>query len=50
MILLTTATQTPSALINKPTRNANNNSSILDHILINQLYNTFNGIFFIRYK
>ena len=32
-------------LINKPTRNANNNPSILDHILSNQLYDTFNGIF-----
>ena len=32
-------------LINKPTRNANNNSSILDHIWSNQLYDTFNGIF-----
>ena len=32
-------------LINKPTRNANNNPSILDHIWTNQLCNTFNGIF-----
>ena len=32
-------------LINKPTRNANNNPSILDHIWTNQLYDTFNGIF-----
>ena len=32
-------------LINKPTRNANKNQSILDHIWSNQLYNTFNGIF-----
>ena len=32
-------------LINKPTRNANNNPSILDHIRSNQLYDTFNGIF-----
>ena len=32
-------------LINKPTRNANNNPSILDHKWINQLYDTFNGIF-----
>ena len=32
-------------LINKPTRNANNNRSILDHIWTNQLYDTFNGIF-----
>ena len=31
--------------INKPTRNANNNPSILDHIWSNQLYDTFNGIF-----
>ena len=31
--------------INKPTRNANNNPSILDHIWTNQLYDTFNGIF-----
>ena len=45
MILLTTATQTPSlTLINKPTRNANGNPSILDHIWANQLYDTFNGI------
>ena len=29
-------------LINKPTRNANNNPSILDHIWSNQLYYTFN--------
>ena len=32
-------------LINKPTRNANNNRSILDHIWTNLLYGTFNGIF-----
>ena len=32
-------------LINKPTRNANNNPSILDYIWTNQLYDTFNGIF-----
>ena len=32
-------------LINKPTRNANNNPSILDHIWSNQLYDTFNLIF-----
>ena len=32
-------------LINKPTRNAINNPSILDHIWTNQLYNPFNGIF-----
>ena len=32
-------------LINKLTRNANNNPSILDHIWLNQLYDTFNGIF-----
>ena len=32
-------------LINKRTRNANNNPSILDHIWSNQLYDTFNGIF-----
>ena len=32
-------------LINKPTRNANNNPTILDHIWSNQLYDTFNGIF-----
>ena len=31
-------------LINKPTRNANNNPSILDNIWSNQLYDTFNGI------
>ena len=31
--------------MNKPTRNANNNPSILDHIWTNQLYDTFNGIF-----
>ena len=31
--------------INKPTRNANNNPSILDHIWLNQLYDTFNGMF-----
>ena len=29
----------------KPTRSANNNPSILDHIWSNQLYDTFNGIF-----
>ena len=32
-------------LNNKPTRNANNNPSIIDHIWTNQLYDTFNGIF-----
>ena len=32
-------------LINKPTRNANNNPSILDHIWSNQLYDTFSGVF-----
>ena len=32
-------------LINKPTRKANNNPCILDHIWTNQLYETFNGIF-----
>ena len=32
-------------LINKPTRNANNNRSFLDHIWSNQLYDTFNFIF-----
>ena len=32
-------------LINKPTRNANDNPSILDHIWTNKLYDTFNGIF-----
>ena len=32
-------------LINKPTRNANNNPIILDHIWSNQLYDTFDGIF-----
>ena len=32
-------------LINKPTRNANNNPSILDHIWTNQLYDTFNVSF-----
>ena len=31
-------------LINKLTRNANNNPSILGHIWTNQLYDTFNGI------
>ena len=31
--------------ISKPTRNANNTPSILDHIWSNQLYDTFNGIF-----
>ena len=36
-------------LINKPTRNANNNPSIPDHIWSNQLYDTFSGIF-IRYN
>ena len=36
---------TPFPLINKPTRNANNNSCILDHTWTNQLYDTFNGIF-----
>ena len=47
MILLTTATQINSLirLINKLTRNVNNNPSILNHIWTNQLYNTFNGIF-----
>ena len=34
-------------LIKNPTLNANNNPSILDHIWSNQLYDTFNGIFFI---
>ena len=37
-------------LINKPTRNANNNPSFLDHIWTNQLYDTLNGIFLIRYN
>ena len=32
-------------LINKQTRNANNNPSILDHIRTYQLYDTFSGIF-----
>ena len=32
-------------LINKPTRNANDNPSILDHIWTNKLYDTFNGMF-----
>ena len=32
-------------LINKPTRNANNNPSIIDHIWTNQLYDTLNSIF-----
>ena len=32
-------------LINKPTRNANNNPCVLVHIWTNQLYDTFNGIF-----
>ena len=32
-------------LINKPTLNANNNPSILDHMWSNQLHDTFNGIF-----
>ena len=31
-------------LISKPTSNANNNPSILDHIWTNQLYDTFNSI------
>ena len=31
-------------LINKPSCNANNNPSILDHIWSNQLYDAFNGI------
>ena len=35
-------------LINKPTRNANNNPSVLDHIWSNQLYDTFNGIFLLN--
>ena len=37
-------------LINKPTRNASDHPSILDHIYAwtNQLYNTSSGIFFIR--
>ena len=35
-------------LIKKPTRNANNNPSILDHIWTNQLYAAFNGFFFNR--
>ena len=30
--------------INKPTDNADNDPSILDHIWTNQLYDTFNGI------
>ena len=32
-------------LINKPTRNTDNNLSILDHVWSNLLYDTFNGIF-----
>ena len=32
-------------LINKPTRNTNNNKSIIDHIWTNHLYDTFNSIF-----
>ena len=32
-------------LINKPTRNSNNNPSIFDHMWLNQLSDTFNGIF-----
>ena len=32
-------------LINKPTRNANNKPTILDHMWSNHLYDTFNGIF-----
>ena len=32
-------------LINKPTSNASNNPTIIDHIWTNQLYDTFNGIF-----
>ena len=32
-------------LISKPTRNANDNPSILDHIWSNQLCDTFNGTF-----
>ena len=35
----------PIPLINKPTRNANNNPSIIDHIWTNPLYDTFNSIF-----
>ena len=35
-------------LINKPTRNANDNPCILDHIWSNQLYDTFNGIFLLH--
>ena len=46
MILLTTANSNSLIpLINKPTCNANNNPSILDHIWTNQLNDTFNGIF-----
>ena len=33
-------------LINKPTCDANNNPSFIDHIWTNQLYDTFNGIFY----
>ena len=32
-------------LINKPTRNANNNPNMLDHTGSNQLYDTLNGTF-----
>ena len=35
-------------LINKPTHNANNSPSILDHIWTNQLYDTFNHIFLLN--
>ena len=35
-------------LINKPTRNAYNNPSILDNIWLNQLYDTFNGVFLLE--
>ena len=32
-------------LINKPTRNDNNNPRVIDHIWTNQLYDTFNCVF-----
>ena len=40
----------PIPLINKPTRNANNQSKYSRLYIDYQLYDTFNGIFFIRYN
>ena len=37
-------------LINKPTRNANNHPSIIDHIWTNQLYDTYTMVFFIKHN